>query len=145
MNHAIGFIDQNIVIADDCTPRNKLSPSMQLIAVQGMPYDFQVQVTIEDDRCVTIYQEILPASSKKRGLPLIIQIDQNMPNVTCGFFTPQNRFHVLGAFDPNSGVQPPFPPPGDQLHIDNCDFEKQMVDINFYYQIQVRLKFFFTH
>jgi hypothetical protein len=65
------------------------------------------------------------------------------PAITCGFFLPQDPFHVIqdASYDPLSGSTPPFPVVGDLLHIDPRNFEGDLaqVEVNLYFHIEVRM------
>lgn len=50
MTDAIAFIDRNLIVSDDCTSRDQLTITIQLVPEQSNPFNFQVQVTISDNR-----------------------------------------------------------------------------------------------
>ena len=59
-------------------------------------------------------------------------------SISCGFFTPQDPAHSW-SHDPCSEELAPYPLDGEMLHINkNCFNEANLLDVNFWYHIQVR-------
>jgi hypothetical protein len=130
---ARSFLSGNLDISDDCVPNPKLQVDIALISMIGIQFSYEVMVT--DPRC---FSENTPASQSKKTFVLLV--DDASPSITCGFFTPQDMFHVLpeAGFDTSTGLLPPFPQDEtDPLHIDYCHFGRPLVDVNLWYRIEV--------
>ena len=111
----------NLDISDDCSTIDQLEISISVSQVQVLVVTFEVNVT--DTRCTI--------STAQAHFDL--QVDDEVPTVTCGFFTLQNLCYLL---DPNAGLS--FPPPDDLLHINYDDLgSKGIANIKLWYQIEV--------
>jgi hypothetical protein len=127
INAAILFLEANIKVSDDCSDMFS-DLNIELIVVNELACEATFSVSVTDLRC-----QITTTIS------LAIPVDLVAPVVTCGFFLPQDRFHVRDpSFDPLSDAIPPFPPIGDQLHIDSKAFDDDdLVNVELWYNIEV--------
>mmetsp|Transcript_21789 Transcript_21789/g.47555 ORF Transcript_21789/g.47555 Transcript_21789/m.47555 type:complete len:1001 (+) Transcript_21789:167-3169(+) len=131
------FLIDNVLVSDDCA-----SGLIKEVAFFGGDGDeenctlCEFSVTATDTRCA------VESGAAKATQNYILEIDRTPAPITCGFFTPQNRWHVnpqdFPLFDPNvCNATVPFPEPGDILHVDRADFDgKEMININFWYTIE---------
>ena len=127
------FLLENFDVEDDCAANIVTTVDL---ASGATCTDCTFVVTATDQRC-------MKEPEGQRGAPIgtrmfTIKVDSKPPVVTCGFFTPQDIWHVAGFFDPCLGVSPPYPPENDLLHIDANAFDKDFIDVAFWYQITVR-------
>jgi hypothetical protein len=102
-----------------------------LILSNGKNRTFRVTAT--DPRCIN---EGTPASQNSEDF--VLTVDSVAPNVTCGFFKPQDKNHVIDEnFAIGGPVSPPYPEADDILHIDFDREKTDLVDIKLWYQIEV--------
>jgi hypothetical protein len=128
-NLAIAFLEAHIEVVDDCSV--EFSPiQIDLDGIDTVAREASYLVTVEDLRCNAITEMIF-----------VLPLDFIAPTISCGFFLPQDPFHVQDVtFDPFSGEIPPFPQTGDLLHIDENNFDDQdLVGVDFFYKIEVSI------
>ena len=124
------FIEKYIDVSDDCAADLEVAT---LLVSEPTCTECIFNVTATDQRCVS---EAFPgAATTTRSFTL--KVDSSGPVITCGFFTPQDPYHVPGGFDPCEGLPPPFPAEGDFLHIDQDCFDDDFINVEFWYQIEV--------
>ncbi|OEU19301.1 hypothetical protein FRACYDRAFT_235350 [Fragilariopsis cylindrus CCMP1102] len=63
-------------------------------------------------------------------------VDNTPPEISCGFYTPQDAKYVSEDFDACLGKSPPFPESSDQLHIDAQNFRQKFVDVQLWFDIK---------
>jgi hypothetical protein len=127
------FLEDNLEVSDDCAANLVTDISLMDDAACN---NCTFAVTVNDQRCI-----IKP--DNERGLAtgsriFVLPVDSIPPVIACGFFTPQDAEHVSGGFDPSLGLSPHFPEEGDFLHVDAKHFDKEFIDVAFWYQIEVR-------
>ena len=128
------FLEDNVQVSDDCAAQ--LTKDVEFYDGDGDRNNCtlcEFIVTATDARCNGLSEEAVATQI------YILEIDRIPAPIICGFFTPQNRFHVNPSDFPNFDVcreEVPFPEPGDSLHIDRDDFGKDMIDVNFWYTIE---------
>lgn len=133
------YLKDNIQVTDDCAA--DIEVLIQLASERDCT-DCRFTVTATDVRCV----ENVNALGAVAERSFSFNVDSIPPEITCGFFFPQDPFHTIDIFDPCQGLAPPFPPVDDLLHIDQNCFNKEMIDVQFWYQIKVRkLRFFMMY
>ena len=126
---AEAFLNENLDVSDDCVSKLQLKVEIERDADPNCEKCMFV-VTATDERCAP---EMTPASSTQETF--VIEVDSTPAEITCGFFTPQDRFHVaLGAFDPFSAAVPDFPPVDDPLHVDS---DAHIFDVALWFQVEV--------
>lgn len=127
---ATSFLNDNIQVSDDCAA---ILTTAIALASEPDCTNCIFSVTATDQRC----KDDASAPAAKSVKSFSLNVDSVAPAITCGFFFPQDPFHVIGGFDPCQGLSPPFPPAGDFLHIDRNCFGKDLIDVKFWYQIEV--------
>ena len=91
-NEALQFLQENVIISDDCAA--EFQTSFVLLSEPNC-CDCEFQVTTADERCVN---ENTPGATA--NINFIVKVDSAAPVVNCGFFVQQDPFHVSGGFDP---------------------------------------------
>ena len=125
------FLKDNIQVSDDCAAN--IDVLIELASERDCT-DCKFTVTATDIRCVGNANAVGAVAVRSFSF----NVDSIPPEITCGFSFPQDPFHTIDAFDPCLGLAPPFPPIDDFLHIDQNCFNKDMIDVQFWYQIKVR-------
>ena len=115
-DEAVAWFKDNTVASDDCVPSSRLKKSLVDVGKEG-----QVTIKVEDLRCA--YMEVID------GEAIAIEtfnfvVDGTAPTVSCGFNKPQ---------DVNFGG-------GDELFIDRYNEKKNLVNVQFFYNIEVRME-----
>jgi hypothetical protein len=130
------FVENNLDVSDDC--------AADLTVVVADPVDADMctkecafVVTATNEQCIGM----TPPGVATGTATFVLSVDRDAPVITCGFFTSQDPHHVSADFDPCAGQSPPFPGPGESLHLDRECFEQDLVDVEFWFQIEVSLRF----
>lgn len=127
---ALEFLINNIKVSDDCATNLNL--------IISPPEDMECTectfvVTVTDLRCA----DVVPSGESFATEAFVLKVDSNGPDITCGFFTPQDAEHVSGGFDPSEGVSPAYPEMDDFLHIDYSNFQEELINVALWYQLEV--------
>jgi len=124
------FLEHNLKVTDDCA------------------VDLEIQITDPPDPCtkdcvfaVFVFNphciDVPSPGEAQEFKNFAFAVDRNVPIVNCGFFTPQDPYHVSDSFDPCAGETPPYPAPGDPLHINQgCFGGDDLIDVSFWYEIE---------
>jgi hypothetical protein len=128
VEEARSFLDQYIQVSDDCAAKLDVD-----IALANGPdcTECEFLVTATDERCVSF------GGAANSTMSFVLRVDSTGPAIRCGFFLPQDQNSVPGGFDPCEGLSPPFPDEGDFLHIERSCFDNDLIDVEFWYQIEV--------
>ena len=125
-NDTRAFLVENVIVSDDCAVN---------FVLQSEPNccNCQFNVTVANEHCIN---EDAPGMAIAMRF-FIPKVDNTAPVITCGFFMQQDPFHISGGFDPCEGLPVPFPGENDPLHIDQACFPGHLIDMAFWYQIEV--------
>jgi hypothetical protein len=115
-DEAVGWFNDNTVASDDCAPSSRLMKSIVDEGVEG-----QVTIKVEDTRCAFLDENTGEATATEI---FSFVVDGTAPTVSCGFDKPQ---------DVNFGG-------GDELFIDRYNEKKNLVNVQFFYNIEVRME-----
>ena len=121
------FLEHSIEVTDDCAAPEKLS--FKVVNNVKECVDCKFEVIAKDERC--FHKEATATAT------FTLMVDNTPPKISCGFYTPQDAKYVSEDFDACLGISPPFPEPGDQLHIDAQNFRQKFVDVQLWFDIKV--------
>jgi hypothetical protein len=128
---AEAFLEENVQVSDDCAAN--FDTQISLLSEPDC-CECQFQVTTQDTRCAV---ENPDGATSLRTFD--VKVDSKAPVVTCGFFTQQDPRFISGGFDPCAGLPVPFPGENDPLHVDQTCYGPGLFDVEFWYQIEVRI------
>ena len=127
---------ENTVVFDDCAPLARLNKST-IPSTTG-----QVTIKVADTRCENMTIETAEVDGISRvvdgpGEPSATKtftfvIDGKPPVITCGFYKPQDVNYVSNFGSFSTGDQT------DPLFIDSVNEKGKLVDVKFFYQVEVR-------
>ena len=101
---------------------------------------------MSDQRCVNATSPPLPDTPGEPTAEedFVLEVDSTPAEIRCGFFLPQDGNHVQGNLTSSFCETSSYPEEGDILHIDSRNFENEMIDLNFWYQIEVSMRWYRT-
>ena len=135
LEDAKAFLEANVVVDDDCATEliSTISdPAEGLDCMETCTFTARV----EDARCFVNDIDTPDAFNEEA---FVLEVDSTPADITCGFYIPQDPWHVAEdvEFDPCLGIAPPFPVGDDILHIDGANFDEECVNVNFWFQVDV--------
>jgi len=131
VEEATTFLVEAIQTSDDCA--FDLQTDIELLSEATCKEECIFQVTVFDARCV---DAVPPPPPDTPGEPITqknftIMVDSTPAEIECGFYTPQDKHHVLGGWHPQCPhASPPYPEDFDE-------FENELINVQFWYHIEV--------
>lgn len=146
LQSAIDFYMNNTEQEDDCTLNEDLikthttvgpntcgNASIEITVCTPCFGNQEVTQTVNGEENVVVDGEGRPCES----VTYEFIVDDKAPIVTCGFHKLQDIYFVRDSnFIPDGSMTPPEPTAGEPLHVDYHHILKDMVNVEFWYQIE---------